>query len=142
MEKNKKEEKPDVKYVEGVDKKISKVEIEPDKYDQQRVERVRFVAEDGDITWKPKVEQEEKRGGAVIKRRIGYLIDDFLEIEKVKHIIDEIREKGIAKINLCYSYIEDVKDGQKVTYRFVLGEKSFNKLQIIKDAVPTEQVGA
>ena len=135
------EEKKDKGYVDGSEMTIKEVVLKVNRNNDQEVEKVIFEAtEDKKITWKPKVEKSSYQGGFKVLHTVP-MERDMLP-KKLQEMAMICSEKGQCKVKAFYNWWETEQDGNKVTYRFMTSQRTFDKWEIIKEEVKTEEVEA
>ena len=132
--KNEQEEKKEFECVEGVEVELTEVEIKPTSENPEEVHQVRFHTNKGEITYKPKIEQIEHRKGMNIKRKVPCLIDDLPE--KIPKMAELIGKHGKITVNVAYTAMKMMKDGEEVTYRFISGGATLEKWIILDTGAP------
>lgn len=130
-------EKKEKDFASDIEIEITKVNVKA-KHETGEVSKVEFETNKGKITWKPKAEKTEMVRGIAKQTIAPCLFDDLPE--KVFEIAREANDKGLVRVKASYSIWNTEKDGEPVTYRFVMGSV-FDKWQIIKKEATEEQVG-
>jgi hypothetical protein len=133
------EEKKEKDYVEGVDIRISDIEVKTNRTEPEKVEKVIFSTNKGNISYKPKAIVTEHRKGLSIKRQDQVLIDDL--DPKIIEIAEKIvSSAGGVLVKASYHIWNTEKDGEEVTYRFITSKVTLDKWEIINEDAKTEQV--
>ncbi len=125
------------KYVENVEVVVTEVQVKTNQRNEQKVDKLTFVTDKGNITWKPKQEKSQFQGGLKVISTIPLEMD--LLPKKLHKIGIACQEKGHCKMKVCYTLWETEVDGTKTIYRFITSEKQFQKWEIINEE-PTQEV--
>jgi len=138
---NKMEKQEDEKgFVESREKTITEVELLENKYNPEQIDKLIFHCSDGNITWKPRLTKSSYEGGFKVSKSVA--MEKGLVPELVTKIAQLANEKGSIKVLVAYNYWVTMKDGEKVTYRFLNSAKTLEQWQIIPEDVTTEEVKA
>lgn len=114
-----------IEFAKEIDVVCTGVEVEINTQNIQEVRRVRFVTDKGNVTWKPKMSQENFKDGIKFLSRIPLLVDDLPG--KIKDIAKIIQEKGKLAMTISYSIMSTTNaENEPVQYRFITSEKTFN----------------
>lgn len=114
--------------------RIGEVNVQPFYNDAERVQRIVFKTDQGDITFKPKMLEEEHRGGIKYTKLVHCKVDELPEI--VKRIGVLIASRGLTITKATYMAGTMEKDGQEVMYRFVQGEKMLEQWEVCDNQNP------
>lgn len=125
------------KYVENAEIIVSEVQIKVNQRNEQQVDKLTFVSDKGNITWKPKLQKSQFQGGLKVIRTVPMEMD--LLPKKLREIGMICQEKGHCKLKVCYTLWETEADGTKAIYRFITSEKTFDKWEILNEK-PEEEV--
>jgi len=123
-----KQERKQSQKVEGVEITLTGIDLDLD-FDQKTIKKVSFVALEYVITWKPKVKKEVFEGGFKQIRTLPMTLETIPT--KLKELGSNLRENQKVRLNVEYFTLEGERDGNKVLYRFITSEKTFNKWQIV-----------
>lgn len=108
---------------------INAIEEQVNAYDE--IEKIIFGTSKGNITYKPKTESVEFRDGIKRKKLVKAKHEDLPEF--VKKLGNLINSNGNAKVLVAYNYWKTEKDGEPITYRFILSAKTFEQWKILDD---------
>ena len=97
--------------------------------DNLHVDRVRFVTERGDITYRPSITKEEFRDGFKVKSEETPLISELHP--KIKDLARLVQAKGKQNLICNYTYMEEDQDGQPKTYRFINNVKILEEWRLV-----------
>ena len=106
---------------------ITAVELESNPNNPAEINRVRFKADIGDITWKPKIEDVKYIDGMKVIGKKTATIEDLPSI--IKLMGKTIQTKGNIKFENVNYMVMNTKDaeGTDVKYRFITSEKVLEK---------------
>ena len=117
---------------------LKEVELVASRDNQQQIEKVNFVCDKFNITWKPKLHKTRHQGGFTIKETVPMEID-FLP-KKLQELAMAASEAGQIEVRACYQYWTTEKDGQEVTYRFLNSDTQLETWVIVKKPIAEEKV--
>ncbi len=102
-------------YVNGAEFEINEIQLELDREDPMKVDRITFSTSLGDITWRPKIERISKRYGFLIKSQDKVTIEELAANENIEKINSMI--KIFKKVRVVGSFSKMTK--RESIYRFV-----------------------
>lgn len=125
-------------FIEGAEVIVSTVELKMNSRNPDSIDKVTFISDKGNITWKPKIQRSHYEGGFKVTETVA-MEKDFIP-EKLSNIAQIANETGKVKLKVCYHTWQTEMDGNPITYRFILSLKQFEEWEIIKEEVKTETV--
>jgi hypothetical protein len=134
---NKMEDKKESEFIKGAEIIITGVEAIAHFKDEQKIEKVIFKTDKGDITHKPKVEDSNFVESIKVKTKTQPYIQELATV--IKDIARICQLKGHCKVKGDYSILTVEKDGQKETYRFVQYPSQLDRWLIIPEPLITEE---
>ena len=114
-------------YVNEVKVVCTGVEIQMEQA-SENIRRIAFVTEKGNITWKPKKDQETFQDGMKILETVQMKVSDLPD--KLREIARITKEKGSCELKVDYTLMKTQQDGEPKEYRFITSEKTFDKWEI------------
>ncbi len=124
-------------YVNDVEIEVSSISLQAGK-NPAEIEKVIFETEKGNITYKPKIDKEERVDGFKIASKAAPCVDDLPK--NLKELNVELNKAGTIKVKATYQVWNTEMDGTPVTYRYVMGAKMFEKWQLVKSKQPKEEL--
>jgi len=105
---------------------ITKIQL--DKGEDNAISRIKFIYDDGYISWKPTIEKTSKIDGfeQVTKEKMTMELIPL----KLRDIAKKINENEVCKVKVQYLIFNKDVDGEPKTYRFLNSIKLFDKWEI------------
>lgn len=110
-----KKEQGENDYVKDAEVTLKNIRI--DKMDGERIGKITFETEKGNITWKPKVDHKEFQNGMEIHEKLIMKVSELPE--KLLKIASTLQEKGTLRLKVSYALFTTERDGEEVTYRYI-----------------------
>lgn len=124
---NKMIDKEDNEMAKDVEVTIKGVKLE--LWDEEKIKKIRFDTDRGDITWKPKATASKIVGGFVIETSEPMRYSEIPP--KLADIGKKCQENGSCKVKLTYFVFKKEVDGEEMTYRYINSIKVFEKWEIL-----------
>ena len=118
-----------VKMENEINEKIVDItKIQLDKGEDNAISRIKFIYDDGYISWKPTIEKTSKIDGfeQVTKEKMTMELIPL----KLRDIAKKINENEVCKVKVQYLIFNKDVDGEPKTYRFLNSIKLFDKWEI------------
>ena len=132
------EEQKEKGFVKDREITVTEVELKVNRNNAQAIDKITFICGTGNITWKPSVSKINYEGGFKVESKVSMERD--MIPKKLSEIAMICSEQKECKVKASYNWWKTEQDGQLVTYRFILSEKTFENWEIIKTEVKEEQI--
>jgi len=118
-------------YAKDVELTVLAVEVVTSLKDSEKIEKIIFKTNKGNITHKPKVDTSEFREGIKVLKKTSPYFAEMPEI--VKELGRQLQINPSVKVKGSYAIWNTEADGEKVTYRYVQYATELNSWVIIKN---------
>ena len=130
---NSKMEKNERDYVKDKVVIVREVSIDTERNSPNTIRRISFKVDEGNITFKPKIQKQIKRSGIPINQTMQCTIEEIPQ--KVVDIFEKVRENGSQEVKVCYSvWNTQNAEGDDATYRYIQYESELAAWEIVEDA--------
>ena len=129
-------------YADNVELDITKIEVDMNNYEKDKIAKVRLVTSKGVISWKPKVTKIEDYMGLEKKSETPMGIEEFAKNEKTSELIRAIKKNGFVTVVMDYSVgtVESEEAGEEKTYRWIRFISQWEKITVLKSVVEETKI--